>query len=582
MKPLDPRLVRYATAVRGFLAAGALLGVVQTALTVAFAFFVSRAVVTVVDRHPERLAPYLVGLAVVILVRSAVGWALEATAARTAVRVKSQLRARVVEAIVGRGPTWRSTQNSGRLATLVGPGLDALDDYFAKYLPQLILTALATPLLVIVMFEQDLLSGIIVLCCLPVIPVFMILIGWTTRAAQERQWERLTHLASSFLDAVNGLSTLKVFGRERRQIRRIGELTDDYRVQTMKVLQVSFLSGFALEMAASLSVAIVAVFIGVRLVAGDLGLDTGLFLLLLAPEVFLPLRQVGAHYHAAADGVAAAEEVFAVLEGAPDAAPAAMASPTGDGSQEPTAAAPRPSGRDTLELRGVRVRYDGRRVLGPVDAELAVGEITAVTGPSGVGKSTLIAALRGVVEHGGQVRWRSTGSAPEPRDIAWAGQQPGLLSGTIASNVRLGSSAAFSSAAERPVDPGTHDPVTVDSSVADALRLAGAGDLDPDLRLGASGTGLSGGQAQRVAVARAVHRLRERGSRLLLVDEPSSALDATAEAALVAGLREVAREGAAVVVVTHRPAVMAAADRVIELRAQPEPADVPVGAGAGA
>jgi ATP-binding cassette, subfamily C, bacterial CydD len=314
----------------------------------------------------------------------------------------------------------------------------------------------------------------------------------------------------------------------------------------------------------------VAVFIGVRLVAGGLGLDTGLFLLLLAPEVFLPLRQVGAHYHAAADGVAAAEEVFAVLEGAPAAASAVIAPPPDEAAQEPAAAAPRPVARDILELRGVSVEYDGASVLAPVDADIAVGEITAVVGPSGVGKSTLIAALRGVVEHGGEVRWRATGSAPEQGDIAWAGQQPGLLSGTIASNVRLGSSAALS-------EPGPGD---VDDRVAEALRLAGAGALDPDLRLGASGSGLSGGQAQRVAVARAVHRLREHGARLLLVDEPSSALDAAAEADLVAGLAELARGGVAVVVVTHRKAVMAAADRVIALSARPAEAPARVGAGA--
>ncbi|RKR73877.1 thiol reductant ABC exporter subunit CydD [Frondihabitans australicus] len=541
MKPLDPRLLRDASAVRTFLAAGAVLGILQTALTVAFAFVVSGAVVAVVDRHPERLAGHLVALAVVIALRSALGWALEATAARTAVRVKSQLRDRLVDAIVSRGRTWRAAQSSARLATLVGPGLDALDGYFARYLPQLILTALATPLLVVVMFTQDVLSGVIVVCCLPVIPVFMILIGWTTRAAQDRQWDRLARLATSFLDAVNGLSTLKAFGRERRQVRRIGALTDDYRVQTMKVLQVSFLSGFALEMAASLSVAIVAVFIGVRLVSGALGLETGLFLLLVAPEVFLPLRLVGANYHAAADGVAAFEEVAGVLEQAPDGRPpVAVRPPT-----PPAAAAA------SVVLRGVSVAYDGITVLGPVDAEFAVGEVTAVTGPSGVGKTTLLAAVMGVVAAAGSVTWRGSDLPPARADVAWAGQRPGLLSGTVESNVALGASG---------------DSVASDE-VLRALRTAGAEDVDVATVVGADGSGLSGGQAQRVAVARAVYRVRTTGARLLLVDEPSSALDPAAEARLVRGLREVASEGVAVVVVTHRPAVAASADRLVAVEA---------------
>ncbi|GAA4666260.1 thiol reductant ABC exporter subunit CydD [Frondihabitans cladoniiphilus] len=549
MKPLDPRLLRYASAVRSFLALGAGLGVVQTALTVAFAFFVSRSVVVIVDHRASELAGYLVGLAITVVLRSLVGWALEAVAARTAARVKSQLRRRVVETVVARGHAWLATRNSGRLATLVGPGLDALDDYFAKYLPQLILTALATPLLVIVMFSQDLLSGIIVLCTLPVIPVFMILIGWTTRSAQARQWDRLASLASSFLDAVNGLSTLKAFGRERRQVRRIGTITDEYRTETMKVLQVSFLSGFALEMAASLSVAIVAVTIGVRLVAGSLGLEVGLFLLLLAPEVYLPLRQVGAHFHAAADGVGAADDVFEVLdEGA------------GEGGDEdarallrgrsvhpaPSASALRPGEPDVLELRGVTVAFGDTISLAPVDLDIATGRVTAITGPSGIGKSTLLGALLGTVPAEGTMRWRSTGERPVHSETAWSGQNPGLLSGSVASNVALG------------------DDVDVEA-VIEALGTAGGREIDPGTVLGAAGDGLSGGQAQRVALARALYRLRRHPVRLLLIDEPSSALDLATEKVLVAGLRRVAETGVAVVVVTHRPAVAEAADRVIDL-----------------
>ena len=564
MKPLDPRLLRYAAAARAFLGLGALLGLAQTVSVVAVAWYATRAVVGVVEgAGAQVVAAALVGLAVAVVARSVVSWALEAVAARTAAVVKSQLREELVRVVAEKGREWVAARGSARLATLVGPGLDALDEYFARYLPQLILTALATPLLVVVMLAHDWLSAVIVVVTLPLVPLFMILIGWTTRAAQDRQWERLQSLAASFLDAVEGLSTLKVFGRERRQVDRIGRLTDDYRGHTMSVLRVSFLSGFALELAASLSVALVAVSIGIRLIDGSLGLSVGLFVLLLAPEAYLPLRQVGANFHAAADGVAAAEQVFAVLDDAGDAGdadPHRGASGRSAGATRlpvPTRGAEAPrapepprapvSADDALVVDGVGVVRDGATSLAPATFVAEAGHVTAVVGPSGAGKSTLLAALRGEVLHTGTVRWRDAGRPVLAADVAWSGQRPGLVSGSVADNVALGD------VVDRP-------------AVEAALAAAGAAGLDPDAVLGAGGSGLSGGQSQRVALARALYRTTRRGSRLLLVDEPSSALDAVTEAAVVAGLRAVADRGVAVVVVTHRAAVRDAADVVVALQ----------------
>ncbi|WAC50691.1 thiol reductant ABC exporter subunit CydD [Frigoribacterium sp. SL97] len=543
MKPLDPRLLRYASAARVFLGLGAVLGLAQTLAIVAVAWFTTTAVVQVVDGRVSGLSTTLLGLGVSVAARSLVAWALEVTAARAAAQVKSQLRARVVRAVADRGRAWVDRHSSARVATLVGPGLDALDEYFARYLPQLVLTALATPLLIVVMALHDWLSALIVVLTLPLIPVFMVLIGWTTRAAQTRQWDRLTHLASSFADAVGGASTLKAFGRERRQVERIGRITDDYRVETVTVLRVSFLSGFVLELAASLSVALVAVSIGIRLVEGSLGLTAGLFVLLLTPEAYLPLRQVGANYHAAADGVAAADDVFELLDDEDgDVTPRSSRATT---DADPAAALPE---ADALVVDRVSVGRGGAVRLAETSFVAETGRVTAVVGPSGAGKSTLLDAVLGLEPCEGRAVWRSSGRAPARHEIAWSGQSAQLSSGTVAENVGLGDEDG----------PDTE-------AVVRALDLAGAAGLDPALVLGAGGEGLSGGQAQRVSVARALYRLDRVGARLLLVDEPSSALDRVTEARVVEGLRRIAATGVAVVVVTHRRAVSDAADVVVPI-----------------
>ena len=533
MKPLDPRLLRYARAARLFLVLGGALALARTLGTIAFAWLVAQLVSGAVDgRSAQELAPLLGALLAVIAARAALAWATEVNAVRGGAGAKAQLRAAVLEALVALGPSGRPAGGSGGVVALLGGGLDALDGYFARYLPQLIATAVTTPILVGVVLLADPLSALFLIVTLPLIPVFMILIGWATQAVQKRQWDRLQALASGFVDTVGGLATLKIFGRAERQSARIRTLTEDYRVHTMKVLRVTFVSGFVLELAGSLSVALVAVSIGLRLVDGSLALAVGLFVLVLAPDVFLPVRQVGAEFHAAADGVQAADEAFAVIERA------ALLPAVAGGTAT----------RGDLEVRGVSVDDGSGRVLAPVDATFAVGTITAVTGASGSGKSTLLAVLAGFVAAEGTVLLG--GEPVEPaavRDrIAWAGQRADLLPGTVASNVTLGA---------RSVDPALLDR---------ALRLA-AVDVGPTRRVDAEGTGLSGGQSARVAVARAIHRLLERDGALLLLDEPTAALDDATERRLLAGLRALADEGAAVIVATHRPATIAAADAVLAL-----------------
>jgi len=538
--PIDPRLLRYASASRWFLLAGAVVGFVQTLTVVAAAWFATALIVGLIDgRTVDRLAPDFLAFGGVILARGVCVWLLDVLAARGAARVKSQLRMLVVAALTRLGPAWLAERNSARVTTIVSQGLDALDGYFAKYLPQLILTAIATPVVLLVLLTQDLTTAIIIIVTLPLIPLFMALIGWATQAVQKRQWSALTKLATGFLDVVDGLSTLTIFGRQHRQVDRIERVTEEYRSRTMAVLRVSFISGFVLELAGSLSVAVVAVSIGVRLVDGTVGLTVGLFILLLTPEAYLPLRQVGAQFHAAADGVAAADEVFAILDAAPVAAAAASV--------------PRPAVFErgsVLAVDDLTVRYGDRTVIDRLSVRFAPGRVTAVAGPSGAGKSSLVGAILGFVPSTGTVSYGDTVLEPgAAREIvAWSGQRPSLMAGTVAENIALGAG---------PVD---------ETVLREAMRLAAAELVDPWMTLGVGGSGLSGGQAQRVSLARAFYRAISAGSAVVILDEPSSALDAATESELVGGLHRLAATGVAVVVVSHRTALLDAADSVIELR----------------
>lgn len=536
MKPVDPRLLRYATASRGFFAVTAAIVLAQTGVTVGFAWALAAALVGAIQGRPVgELWGYIGVAASLALLRGLLIAASERAAARGAAAASLQLRAALVGAVARLGPGWLARRNSASLSLTAGHGLDALDAYFGRYLPQLVATAIAMPILIGAIALADPLSGLIVVLTIPLIPLFMVLIGLATRGVQERQYRTLGRLAARFADTVEGLGTLKAFGRQHRAARSIETITRDYKRETMTVLRVSFLSGFALEFLASISVAIVAVTIGFRLLSGDLTLLIGLFVLLLAPEAYLPLRQVGVQFHAASEGVAATDEIFAALD-------AARSAETPEG-QTPDAG--NPAVGSTIALEGVRVHREGH-ALPTVSLSVGPGEVVLVNGPSGVGKSSLIAALLGFAAHDGEVRVDGV-AVPHARDsVAWAGQRPGLVTGTVAENVSFGS----------PVDS---------AQVAVALADAGAAEIDPAIALGAGGAGLSGGQAQRVAVARALYRARVGGVPALVLDEPSSALDADTEAHLWATLRREADAGRGVLLVSHRRSARAIADRVVEL-----------------
>ncbi|MFG2528641.1 thiol reductant ABC exporter subunit CydD [Streptomyces sp. NPDC048516] len=578
VKPVDPRLLRYAHATRGFLVAVVVLGLAGAGLVIGQAMLIAEIVVGAFQHHLDTgaLATPLALLAAVSVGRGLVSWLTELAAHRAGAAVKSELRMRLIEraarlgpgAVIGRadggapatapyGPgaadagapdgTGTLEMRTGELTTLATRGIDALDDYFARYLPQLGL-AVVVPLAVLArIVTGDWISALTIVLTLPLIPLFMILIGWATQARMDRQWRLLARLSGHFLDVVEGLPTLKVFGRAKAQAASIRAITGAYRRATMRTLRIAFLSSFALELLATLSVALVAVGIGMRLVHGELDLYTGLMVLVLAPEAYLPLRQVGAQYHAAAEGLSAAEEIFAVLETA----------------LRPAGTAPAPEGT-ALTVEELVVRHPGRTAdsLPATSFKVRPGETVALVGPSGAGKSTLLSVLLGFTEpHGGRalVDGRDIASlSPESwrQRIAWVPQHPHLFAGTIAENVRLAR------------------PDADDAAVRTALSEAGALDFIDALpdgtatRLGESGAGLSAGQRQRLALARAF--LADRP--ILLLDEPTANLDGATEEAMVTAIGRLA-VGRTVLLVVHRPALLAVADRVVRLPGAVRPAD---------
>lgn len=533
MKPFDVRLLRYASGIRPVLAGGAALGLVRTVAILAWAWALAHLIAGVVTGAPvESLAPY-VGLAAgALIARSAASWGTDALAVRGAITVKRQLRERALTRIDELGPEWAGARSDADLTLRLGRGLDALDSYFSGYLPQLLLTAIATPVLLVFLLIADPLSGVTVLLVFPVIPVFMVLIGLATQGVQRKQWTALTALGRAFQDVVEGLPTLKIFRREERQLDRIGEITNDYRRRTLSVLRVTFLSGFVLDLAGTLSVALVAVTVGTRLVAGTFPLDIGLFVLLLVPEVFIPIRQVGAAFHASSEGLAASESIFEIIE-----APGRVAGDERAGSARTSTSEARDAA--AVSARGLTVSRGGETVVGPVSFDVLPGEMVALAGPSGAGKSSIVAAILGTAE--------CEGSLQRPRSLAWAGQRPGLVQGTVANNVALGDD-------------------TCDAAlVARALTAAAAPGIEPERVLGTAGAGLSGGQAQRVAIARCLYRAWRTDAELLLLDEPTSALDPAAALRVAETLRAEAVSGRAVLVVSHRPELWDHADRVLHI-----------------
>lgn len=534
MRALDPRLVREGRSTRFWLGLAVALGVVGAALVIAQAVLLGHVIARAFLAHAglQELGGPILLLALVVIVRGTLVWGSELAGHLGASGVKSSLRTRLAIRVLELGPAQLAEERAGELANTLATGIDALDTYFSRYLPQLLL-AVAVPVMVIAWtLPRDVYSAAIMAVTAPLVPVFMVLIGQVAQGKTDRQWRALSILSGHFLDVVQGLSTLRIFGRGRAQEAPIRKATEQYRDATMAVLRIAFLSSLVLELIATISTALVAVAIGLRLDSGGISLETGLTILILTPEVYLPLRRLGSQFHAGMDALGPAQRIFELLDGR---------------TAERRAGHVPDLSRDPIRLRGVTFNYGRGEGLPPTSVEVLPGDKVAVVGPSGSGKTTLINLLLGFARpEAGTI---TIGGVPLDEisldglraQIGWVPQRPHIFSGSIAENIRFG-------------DP--------DAAPAAVVRAAGEAGLDLplDTEVGERGRELSAGQRQRIALARALVRR----PAVLLLDEPTSNLDVLSQTRLAQHLMTLPH--VTVVAAAHSHLLVSSADRVLTLR----------------
>ena len=546
MRLLDQRLVRRARAARRLLFLDSAFGAGGAVLILLQATLIARIVTRAFDGASARAVALDLGLlAATFAARGVVAWGFEVAGRRAAWTVLSELRLALMERRLRAQPATLDGVEAGEIAAVAVQGVDGLEAYFGRYLPQVVLAAVVPVFVLAWVATIDLGSALLMLITLPLVPLFMWLVGRYTADRTRERWLALRLLSTHFLDVIRGLPTLRAFNRSRAQAAMISEAGERFRRASMATLRISFLSGSVLELAATLGVALVAVTVGVRLVEGGLGLQAGLTVLILAPELYAPLRRLGAQFHASADGVAVAERMLDLLESPPAV--------SGAGRRVPSSPADAP-----VRFERVSFAYPSRPVLvlEELDLELLPGETVALVGASGAGKSTVAALLLGFAEPlagriavGGvslsQCRlevWR--------RLVAWVPQRPTIFRGAIASNILLGAPYA----SDRRAREG--------AMLAGADRFIRALPQGYDTVVGDGGRPLSAGERRRIALARAFLR----DAPLVILDEPTADLDRTS-ADVVAEAIERLRAGRTTLIIAHRPELVRGADRIVRLDA---------------
>jgi ATP-binding cassette subfamily C protein CydCD len=529
----DSRTALISTVLSGFLAG---------LLTIGQAYFLSSTIngVFLQGLTLAEVAPWLRLILLIIAGRAFLTWLNEVSANIVAVRIKSDLRERLFNHILNLGPAYTRGQRTGELTTAAVEGIEALDAYYSQYLPQLVITALIPISILVVVFPIDLLSGIVMLITAPLIPFFMIMIGKGAEVVTKRQYQTLARLSAHFLDSLQGLTTLKIFGQSKAHAKNIEKVSNQFRDTTLSVLRITFLSAFALELLATLSTAVIAVEIGFRLLYARMEFHEAFFILVLAPEFYLPLRNLGARFHSGMSGTTAAKRIYEILD-TPSTSDQLSAV-----NHQPTAPV------STIQFENVSYTYPGEitAALDKINVQINAGQQIALVGASGAGKSTLVNLLLGFVQPTtGKIM--INGAAFNAIDklrpsIAWVPQRPHLFHDTLATNIRLGKPEA------------THEEMIEAAKAAHLHEFIETLPEKYETIIGESGARLSGGQAQRLALARAFLK----NTPILILDEPTSSLDPETEALLEESTRRL-MQGRTVITIAHRLNTIFRADRIL-------------------
>lgn len=541
MKPIDPRLLRYSQSSRGFLLVTVLLAIFSALTTIAQAFLLADLICKFFQKSEAFLADRneLLILVSVFILRAVVAFITDRMAAKASSKIRNELRMQVMASTLTGGSDEVHRLGTAGLSLLITKGIDNLDGYFSKFLPQLFIAVIVPVTVGVIIAFQDWRSGLIVLCTLPLIPIFGILIGKFTAGATAKKWQTLGVLGGHFLDLLNGLTTLKVYGRHKIQSAKLKEVGDKYRDETMKVLKISFLSSLALELVATLSVALLAVSIGLRLVSGSLSLFTGLFILVIAPEVYWPIRQVATFFHAAADGLSAFTELFKLLD---------LPTPLVGKSFKKVSA---------ISWSDLLVEFPNRGTVKIPAGQISSGSLHVLIGPSGSGKSTLANILLRFQEPtSGQVLISTDqGNIPLSQidkrvwqsQISWLAQEPRFPVGTVAQILRH-------------AKPSASDFELVEVLSAVDLDIA---ELSSGLgtMLGTIKAPLSIGQQRKITLARALLK----DAQILVLDEPTASVDDVSEELISKLLTNQALSGKLILLISHRTSMISDATSVTDM-----------------